>query len=520
MGTVLFVILFLGWVGWIGCNEMPFCFIGIRRSGILRSRVFRLCMLLASALGALYLLCAETGTYFCRLEQVLAVTVSVMLTLCLLRCLGGTGSSVTALFGAWAAVSFFNDGELAGYPFLEVSLSMFAAPLAGGLLACGLNCLVRRCMSEDTSHLLVKGLYVKWGLIAGIVVCGALLCCNYAAFLSPMFLAVTDATLGGMAAGGIALLAVLVWFASLFVPGTGIASEHVKESHLIASLYALALVLAGFHFGHLFFGFSPIIVAPLPVMMAEILFLRKDKIQKSLVSLLVGVVFCPAVAFLICAGLLNLSGEQYLSMFFVIALSGGCLLLRGVFRQRHRHVMVKQALEEERIRRSEACNELNRLDMASVTSQFDELSNRMEMKRRELVNLALHIRQQRDYVEELCSRLESVAALEDGGEMRAQLKGEIVEMRESMKFSQEMNRFYAQVDAVHKSFTSKLMMRCPNLTEQEKRLAILLRLGFSSKEMATLLNITPKSVEISRYRFRKKLKLERDENLVQYIQLL
>ena len=104
--------------------------------------------------------------------------------------------------------------------------------------------------------------------------------------------------------------------------------------------------------------------------------------------------------------------------------------------------------------------------------------------------------------------------------MRGRLKEQIIELRESMKFSQEMEQFYTQVDAMHKNFVSKLMMRCPNLTEQEKRLAILLRLGFSSKEIASLLNITTKSVEISRYRFRKKLKLERDENLVQYIQLL
>ena len=57
----------------------------------------------------------------------------------------------------------------------------------------------------------------------------------------------------------------------------------------------------------------------------------------------------------------------------------------------------------------------------------------------------------------------------------------------------------------------------PNLTESERKLAILLRQGFSSKYIATLMNITPKSVEISRYRLRTKLGLRRSDNLVQFI---
>lgn len=48
-------------------------------------------------------------------------------------------------------------------------------------------------------------------------------------------------------------------------------------------------------------------------------------------------------------------------------------------------------------------------------------------------------------------------------------------------------------------------------------LAILLRLGFSSKYIATLMNITPKSVEISRYRLRQKLGLSKGDNLVNFI---
>ena len=86
-----------------------------------------------------------------------------------------------------------------------------------------------------------------------------------------------------------------------------------------------------------------------------------------------------------------------------------------------------------------------------------------------------------------------------------------------MYFSREMNDFYAQSEILHKDFNMRLKEAFPNLTESERKLAILLRQGFSSKYIATLMNITPKSAEISRYRLRIKLGLKRSDNLVQFI---
>ena len=83
-----------------------------------------------------------------------------------------------------------------------------------------------------------------------------------------------------------------------------------------------------------------------------------------------------------------------------------------------------------------------------------------------------------------------------------------------------MSGFYTQVEELHKNFITKLQERFPDITEQEKRLATLLRLGFSTKDIAGLMNISPKSVEIGRYRLRKKLELTREDNLIQYIKSL
>jgi DNA-binding CsgD family transcriptional regulator len=68
-----------------------------------------------------------------------------------------------------------------------------------------------------------------------------------------------------------------------------------------------------------------------------------------------------------------------------------------------------------------------------------------------------------------------------------------------------------------KDFLKTLSERHSNLTPNDLRLAAYLRLNLASKEIAPLLNISYKSVEIKRYRLRKKLQLNKADNLVQYI---
>jgi len=87
-------------------------------------------------------------------------------------------------------------------------------------------------------------------------------------------------------------------------------------------------------------------------------------------------------------------------------------------------------------------------------------------------------------------------------------------------FSHEMNELYSQVEILHKDYSVILQEKFPDLTEQERRLATLLRLGFSTKELASIMSITPKSVEVCRYRLRKRLNLKRDDNLIQFIKSL
>ncbi|MBR0322026.1 MAG: hypothetical protein IIX08_06540, partial [Bacteroidales bacterium] len=135
------------------------------------------------------------------------------------------------------------------------------------------------------------------------------------------------------------------------------------------------------------------------------------------------------------------------------------------------------------------------------------------------MNVALSIVEQKEFLESLNDKVKFLAQTDDVKE-KDRLTEELgMAIRQRLSYDRDVDSqyFYSQAESLHEDFNAKLSENFPHLTQQEKRLATLLRLGFSSKYIATLMNITPKSVEISRYRLRQKLGLAKGDNLVNFI---
>jgi DNA-binding NarL/FixJ family response regulator len=159
------------------------------------------------------------------------------------------------------------------------------------------------------------------------------------------------------------------------------------------------------------------------------------------------------------------------------------------------------------------------MELKVVISENQALHNAVEMKRQEVMNVALSIVEQRDYLESLNRIVARLAQTDDAGEKERLISELKSSLNQRLSYDRDVDSqyFYAQAESLHEDFNAKLSENFPDLTPQERRLATLLRLGFSSKYIATLMNITPKSVEISRYRLRQKLGLEKGSNLVNFI---
>lgn len=68
-----------------------------------------------------------------------------------------------------------------------------------------------------------------------------------------------------------------------------------------------------------------------------------------------------------------------------------------------------------------------------------------------------------------------------------------------------MNHLEIELNASSFRFQEDLQKRYPNLTAYDLRLCTYLKTSLSTKEIATLLNITPDSVKKAKHRLRKKI---------------
>jgi len=158
---------------------------------------------------------------------------------------------------------------------------------------------------------------------------------------------------------------------------------------------------------------------------------------------------------------------------------------------------------------------ISKNEMKKVIEENNKLQSRLEHRRKELVDVALKISEQKSFLEEIYKTLKTISS-------EKEYKKDIIlslqtKVQQRLNFSEEIEGFYSQLENLHQNFDIRLTEKFPKITNQERKLTILLRLGFSTKYIATLMNISPKSVEISRYRLRIKLGLKKGENLIKFI---
>ena len=92
------------------------------------------------------------------------------------------------------------------------------------------------------------------------------------------------------------------------------------------------------------------------------------------------------------------------------------------------------------------------------------------------------------------------------------------EIRDNIRHDDIWQKFEMNFDVVYNDYLKRLGEQYPQLTLTDKKMCAYLKMELSSKEIAPLLNITVRSVEMTRYRLRKKLGLSREDNLTEFLQ--
>jgi len=148
--------------------------------------------------------------------------------------------------------------------------------------------------------------------------------------------------------------------------------------------------------------------------------------------------------------------------------------------------------------------------------QKEKLEAEIEFKNSELASATLNLVHKKEFILKLKTALQQFqkdARQDENQELKRLLKV----LSEEEKLDEEWDNFSHHFNSVHGDFLKILKMKYPSLKPHELRLCAYLRMNLSSKEIAPLMSISLRGVEISRYRLRKKIGLPTEVNLVQYL---
>ncbi|AGC77480.1 YXYXY domain-containing protein [Nonlabens dokdonensis] len=156
--------------------------------------------------------------------------------------------------------------------------------------------------------------------------------------------------------------------------------------------------------------------------------------------------------------------------------------------------------------------ELNNLTIEKnlVELRNAKLRSDIEHRNRELAISTMAMIKKNETLNELKSELENLPKTKESKSLKKMLDKNLNSKQDWLTFEEAFNN-------ADKDFFKKIKELHPSLSSGDLRLCVYLRLNLSSKEIAPLLNISPRSVEIKRYRLRKKLALSREESLTSYI---
>ncbi|PLX07211.1 MAG: hypothetical protein C0596_11885 [Marinilabiliales bacterium] len=156
----------------------------------------------------------------------------------------------------------------------------------------------------------------------------------------------------------------------------------------------------------------------------------------------------------------------------------------------------------------------NKLNQKILSQERERLEKELKYKNKELENFALHIVQKNEFLNTVRNDLKDV------GQDYNKLKEILFKVNQNLYLEKDREEFNSHLEKIHESFFLKLNQRFPDLTQNDKRLCALLAIDLATKDIAAIVNISQESVKKSRYRLRKKLNLETEENLSEFLKNL
>ena len=191
-----------------------------------------------------------------------------------------------------------------------------------------------------------------------------------------------------------------------------------------------------------------------------------------------------------------------------------CLLLIIGFMVNKLYARYFQEQQDKLIEKSQQELEYVQLKNDQILTQVknEQLMAKMDLKNKELAATTMNLIQKNEF---LIAVRESLKTTDTNPNNK--IAKVVTKINKELESEDTWELFKKMFDNVDKDFLMKIKSRHAELTPNDLKLCTYLRLNLSSKEIAPLLNISVRSMEMKRYRLRKKMNLPQGENLVNYI---
>ena len=167
--------------------------------------------------------------------------------------------------------------------------------------------------------------------------------------------------------------------------------------------------------------------------------------------------------------------------------------------------------------------ELFKLNQELMLSKVNEL--KMEEKtlkleldnvNKDLGNFATNLVMKREFINDQQEGLKKIMEL-DSDEIRRALKMHLANFNSYENLDSRLSYLQQDIEKINSNLFTKLKGEYAELTQNDIDICALHLLRLSTKEIATLRNVTPKAIQITRYRIKKKMKLSKEEDLIEHL---
>jgi DNA-binding CsgD family transcriptional regulator len=200
----------------------------------------------------------------------------------------------------------------------------------------------------------------------------------------------------------------------------------------------------------------------------------------------------------------NFARVLYIALFFA--------LLFLAYRLQRQYYRGKQ-VRAEHMRQKELAEkqmELNKLKEEKIESDLRHVHNLLAAS---TMNLVV----KNEFMENIKEEIKEIKLNGQVKDVQMALEGIVKEIDTTLKVQDDWKQFEYHFDRVHGDFLTRLTNEFLDLTPGEQKLCAFLRLKMDTKEIANLMSISLRGVEVARYRLRKKLGLDKHQNLSKFI---